>query len=173
MAKKIFAFLVLLAFLSFGIVAHAAIRNVQDNFRFVYNIIDTSGNHVTGQTVTVQIQKASNGYWYDFSDDTFKNSGWTNKTTNLTEDATNGVYYYTFNPPASETAADEYVFLVDNSDATYGDHQSMAVQYQSIGTSTVTVAGVWDELQSGHTTAGSFGKYLDTQVSTSAGTSVY
>lgn len=132
MAKKIFAFFMLLVFLSFGIVVHAAIRNVQDNFRFVYNIIDTSGNHVTGQTVTLQIQKASNGYWYDFSDDTFKNSGWTNKTTNLTEDSTNGVYYYTFNPPSSETSADEYVFLVDNSDATYGDHQSMTVEYQDL-----------------------------------------
>jgi len=110
----------------------AAIRNIQDNHRLVYNIVDLDGDHVSGETVTLQIQKASNGYWYDFNDDTFKASGWTSKTVNLTEDSTNGLYYYTFNPPSGETTAEEYVFLVDNVSATYGDHQSETAHYQDI-----------------------------------------
>lgn len=120
--------------------AFSAVRNLQDNFQLVYHVLDVSGNHVTGQTVTLQIKKTSTGDWFDFSDSTFKAAGWTSKTTNLAEDAINGFYYYTFNPPASETAAEEYQFLIDNADATYGDHQSETVQYQQIGTSTFTAA---------------------------------
>ena len=110
----------------------AAIRNIQDNHRLIYNIVDLDGNHVSGETATLQIQKVSNGYWYDFSDDAFKASGWTSKTVNLTEDSTNGLYYYTFNPPSGETTAEEYIFLVDNASVTYGDHQSETAHYQDI-----------------------------------------
>jgi len=138
MIKKslLFGFL----FLMFSTLAFAAIRNIQDNFKLIYNVIDTSGNHVGSETITLAIQKASNGYWYDFSDDTFKTSGWTNKTTNLTEDSTNGLYYYTFNPPTSETTAEEYIFLVDNASTTYGDHQALVVTYQNIGTSVLATS---------------------------------
>jgi len=192
MIKKslLFGFL----FLMFSTSAFATIRNIQDNFKLIYNVIDTSGDHVGSETVTLAIQKASNGYWYDFNDDTFKNSGWTNKTTNLIEDSTNGLYHYTFNPPVSETATEEYVFLVDNASATYGDHQSESVCYQNIGTSTLITSdiwtagartltsggysgltatdidNIWDEVQTGHVTANSFGKYLDAQVSTGGST---
>ncbi len=117
----------------------ANVRNVQDNYKFVYNIVDSLGAHVSGQTVTLKIQRASDGYFYDFTDSTFKNSGWTNKTVNLSEDATNGLYSYTFDPPLSETAAQQYVFIIDNANATYGDHQSQVVNYQKIAGS------VWDE----------------------------
>jgi len=126
--------------LMFPIYATALTRHIQDDYQFTYVILDTSGDHVTGQTPTIAIKKASNAYWLDFSDSTFKTSGWTNKTITLTEDATNGIYYYTFNPPASETAAEQYIFVVDNSDATYGDHQTLSVEYQNIGTGTSTLA---------------------------------
>lgn len=125
----------------------ANVRNVQDNFKFVYTIVDSLGAHVSGQTVALRIQRASDGYFYDFADSTFKNSGWTNKTVNLSEDATNGLYYYTFDPPASETAAQQYVFIVDNTNGTYGDHQSQVVNYQSMGG--WDQAGVCDGLNAG------------------------
>ena len=163
-------------------------RNIQDNYKFVYSIVDSLGVHVSGQTVALKIQRASDGYFYDFFDSTFKSSSWTNKTINLSEDTSNGIYYYTFDPPASETGAQQYVFIVDNSDSTYGDHQAQVVSYQNIGTSifnsaanqvtiavnndktgyrlsTTGVGDVWNEAQSGHTTSGTFGKYLDTQIS--------
>lgn len=147
--------------------------NIQDNFQFVYQIVDLSGDHVTGQTVTLKIKKVSNGYWYDFNDDSFKESGWTSKSTNLTEDSTEGYYYYTFNPPAGETSAEQYLFVIDNSDATYGDHQSQNVAYNNIGTSTFDVAAnevtiaaasidaVWDETLSDHLSSGSTGEGLN------------
>jgi len=168
----------ILAILLFSPITQAeVVRNIQDNHQVIYHIIDTSGNHVSGQTVTLKIKRISDGYWYDFNDDTFKNSGWTSKSTNLSEDATEGYYYYTFDPPASETSAEQYLFLVDNSDATYGDHQSKVVCYQDIGNSdfdyssndvglsSTAIDNIWDELQSEHTTAGTFGKYLDSEIS--------
>jgi hypothetical protein len=118
----------------------ATVRNIQDNHQAAYNIIDSSGNHVTGKTVALKIKKISNGYWLDFDDDTFKNSGWVTKSVNLTEDSTESYYFYTWNPPASESAADQYLFCFDNADATYGDHQCETVEYQNIGTSTLTTS---------------------------------
>ena len=131
--RKIFGLLVI--FLLFGCApcCFAQVRNIQDNYKFVYNITDSLGAHVSGQTVSLKIQRASDGYFYDFASSTFKNSGWTNKTTNLSEDAANGLYCYTFDPPSSETSAQQYVFVIDNTDSTYGDHQSTTVTYQNIG----------------------------------------
>lgn len=136
--RKVFLMALLLIFCAMT-QAQALVRNIQDNYKFTYSIIDTAGDHVTGQSPTVQIQRASDGFWFDFNDSTFKNSAWTNKTTTLTEDSTNGFYYYTYNPPAGETGAEQYVFVVDNGDSTYGDRQTLAVDYQNIGTGTSTL----------------------------------
>lgn len=108
-----------------------AVRNVQNNYKFVYHIVDSDGDHVSGQTVTLQIQEASTGNWYDFTDDDFVSSGWTDKTTNLTDDTTDGLYHYTFNPPSSERFTEQYIFLIDNGSTLYGDHQSLSVTYQN------------------------------------------
>lgn len=117
--------------------AFALIRNVQDNHRFVFTYEDASGDPITGETITLRIMRASDGYYFDFNDSTFKNSGWTNKTTNLSEDSTSGQehYYYAFDPPASETGADQYIFIIDDADADNGLHLSETVSYQDLGTS--------------------------------------
>ena len=141
MQKLFFTILTCLVF--WASTAHALVRNIQDNHRVIYNVIDASGDFVGSQTVTLQIMRMSDGYWLDFNDDTFKNAGWTNKSTNLSEDSTDGFYYYVYNPPSSETGAEEYMFLVDNADSTYGDHQSQTIAYQNIGTSTHSAADVW------------------------------
>lgn len=233
-SKLIFIIFILSATPCYGIV-----RDIQDNHQVIYFILDEDGNHVTGETATLKIKKISNGYWYDFNDDTFKNSGWTSKSTNLSEDATEEYYYYTFDPPASENSIEQYLFLIDNVSATYGDHQGEIASYQNISNfdyslnkvilsdateaqidaieadtdelqtnqnwnvwddasrtlteldednttidldasyvgglttwdkvgyslSAFGIDAIWDELQSGHTTAGTFGKYLDTEVS--------
>jgi hypothetical protein len=117
----------------------ANVRNVQDNYKFIYNIVDSLGAYVSGQNVEIKIQRASDGYFFDFNDSVFKASGWIDEQMKLSEDDVNGIYYYTFNPPASETSAEQYVFIVDNADATYGDHQAQLVNYQKIAGS------VWDE----------------------------
>lgn len=182
----------------------ASVRNVQDNYQVVYNVIDENGDHVGSETITLKIKRVSDGFWFDFNDSTFKSSAWTSKSTNLTEDATEGFYHYTYDPPASETGAEQYQFLLDNASVTYGDHQSFTVSYQAVnttnldasisslnditaadvwanGTRTLTafsfdagltaaaIDDIWNEPQSGHTTAGTFGKYLDSEVSAAGG----
>ncbi len=127
--KSIVLGLMLAAVAAFGDLSFAATKQVQDNYQFTYSITDEHGDHVSGQTVTLKIKKVSNGYFFDFADSSFKNSGWTQQSANLTEDSTHGYYYYTFNPPASETTEDSYQFVIDNASLTYGDHQSFIVDY--------------------------------------------
>lgn len=127
--------IILILLLAENFVSASDVRNIQDNYRFIYTLRDADGNPVAGETVVLRIQKVSSGYWYDFNDNTFKGSGWTSPTANLSYDATGEFYYYLFNPPASETAADEYVFVIDNASVTYGDHQSETICYQDIGNS--------------------------------------
>jgi len=126
--KKLCFLALALFVLSFPLFAH--VRNVQDNFDLVYHVLDLSGRHVSGQVVTLKIKKTSTGEWFDFGDDTFKSSGWMSKTITLAEDGIDGFYFYTFDPPATETHAEQYQFLVDNQSSTYGDHRSLTVTYE-------------------------------------------
>ncbi len=176
MKRIVLPFIFLIAFsgLAFG-----HVRNIQDNFQLIYSIADDDGNHVSGETVSLKIKKISNGHYYDFNDNAFKASGWTDKSANLSEDSTEGFYYYTFNPPASETAAEQYQFIVDNASLVYGDHQSLTVDYQKLfdtASDTVTVGtnndktgyrlsatgvdDIWDEALAGHAVSGSAGAAL-------------
>jgi len=111
-------------------------RNVGDTFRLVYTCVNSSGDPVEGQSITVKIQKASTGDWFDFNDSTFKNASWTNKSATMTEDATEHQYSYVWTPPGSETSAEQYSFVVDNANTTYKDHRVKVVDYQNIGNST-------------------------------------
>ena len=160
MLKKIFIVVILAMLVLNGAMA-ASVRNIQDNYRFTYTLIDENGDPVTGQTVALRIQKVSNGQWYDFNDNTFKASGWTSPTVNLSYDATGAYYFYLYDPPASETAAEQYILVIDNASVDYGDHQNEVVCYQDIGISTLTASNVWDESLTGHTTAGTAGKNLN------------
>ena len=148
--------LILATILLIGSTARANVRNLGDVYQAIYTVTSSTGAHVTGQTVALKIKKASNGYWYDWSDSTFKASGWTNKTRTLTEDATNGYYYYSWTPPVAETASEEYVFVYTNTDATYGDNSSEVVTYQTL----IAKADVQTAMTSqGYSTAR--GGYLD------------
>jgi hypothetical protein len=105
--------------------------NVGDPYKYVYTVLDASGDHVSGLTPTLKIQKASDAAWFDFSDGEFKASGWTSKTQILTEDTDAGFYYYVFTPPSSEVGAEQYIFLVDNNSPSYADHQPWTVVYEA------------------------------------------
>lgn len=126
--------IILILILALGMIgsAYSATRNIQDNYLFTYAIIDVNGDPVTGQTAALMIQKSSNGYWLDFSDHIFKNSGWVQKTTNLSYDTDGGFYYYLYDPPVTEDGAEQYVFVVDNDSVDYADHQQDTVEYQEI-----------------------------------------
>ena len=118
----------MLLFLLITIPVFAVVHNIGDIHYFIYHIIDSDGNHVAGQTVTLEIYRKSDGYKFDFNDSTFKVSGWTSGSVNLSEDADIG-YFYDWTPPGTETTENQYQFVVDNSDATYGDHQSELAIY--------------------------------------------
>lgn len=224
---KIISYVIFILLVFCNLCFASGVRNIQENYQVVYNILDDTGTFVSGETVALKIKKVSNGHWYDFNDSSFKASGWTSKSTNLSEDATEDYYYYTYDPPASETTAEQYLFMVNNANATYKDHQGELISYQDIGTSDfdystekvtlaavthtgavvptvtavtndvgITQAGadkawgtaaraltdksgfslsaagidsIWDELQTDHTSAGTFGKYLDEEVSSAGG----
>jgi len=102
--------------------------NIGQNHFICLAITDSSGAHVTGESPTVSVRKASNGYWYDFNDSTFKNTGWTTKAQTLTEDATNEIYYLVWTPPSSETGEEEYTFKVKNT-GTYAAIQTETIEY--------------------------------------------
>ena len=116
----------------FFAVAFSATRDLGEAHKVIYYVVDSVGDYVAGQTIALSVQKVSNGYWYDFNDSAFKGSGWTSKTVTMLGDETNGFYYYLWTPPAVETDPEEYLFSVDNSDATYGDHQGELVSYLDI-----------------------------------------
>lgn len=129
MIKRPWLLLILVIAVSFNVRADVYTHDVQDNHYAVYNVIDAAGDHVASQTVNVSIQRVSDGYWFDFNDSTFKNSGWTSKVEAMTEDATNELYTHSWNPPASETGAEQYRYCVKNADATYGDRQCDSLVY--------------------------------------------
>ena len=62
--------------------------------------LDINGAFVTGLSdVLLEIRRESDGFYFDFSDSTFKSSGWTTRQEILSElDSTNspGVYFFTF-----------------------------------------------------------------------------
>ena len=66
--------------------------------RIYATALNTEGEFLFGLTdVILQIKRKSDGFFLDFSDNTFKSSGWTEKTSQLNEisDMT-GTYFYDF-----------------------------------------------------------------------------
>lgn len=87
-------------------------------------ILDDSLDPLTGKTdILLSIRRVSDGFWYDFNDDTFKSAGWTTRQQAMSEvSATNapGEYYYDFDTSAitNDTADDTYQLRVDQSPGT-------------------------------------------------------
>lgn len=87
-------------------------------------ILDGSLVPLTGKTdILVSIRRVSDGFFYDFNDDTFKAAGWTTRQQAMTEiDATNapGEYRYDFDTSAVTNSAtdDTYEVRVDQSPGT-------------------------------------------------------
>jgi len=74
-------------------------------------------------TVLLSIQRTSDGFWYDFNDDTFKSTGWTTRQQQMTEVSSTlaaGEYYFDWDTSqiTNETADDTYMIRVDESGGT-------------------------------------------------------
>ncbi len=81
--------------------------------------LNASLGALTGLTdLLVSIRRTSDGYWYDFADDTFKNAGWTTRQIAMAEVSAvtaAGEYYHDFDTSAitNPTDADIYEVRVD------------------------------------------------------------
>jgi len=80
------------------------------------NVVDDSGNPLTGlSNVYIYIQRKSDKYWFDFDDNTFKNSAWTSVYYVMSEnDATNnpGGYYYDFDTSAITNLVNDDTYYI-------------------------------------------------------------
>lgn len=87
--------------------------------RLLAVIHDSAGDLITGSgSLDLTIYREYDGYYYDFSDSTFKASGWTSSSTAMTElDATGnaGVYYYDWDASAVGTIGSQrdYIFRAE------------------------------------------------------------
>jgi hypothetical protein len=84
--------------------------------RLYGTVFNSSNVLVAGLTdVLVEIKRVSDGYYLDFNDNTFKNTGWTTREQQMSElDASNsiGVYYYDFD--TTGFSEDKYFIRVDS-----------------------------------------------------------
>lgn len=98
-----------------------------------YTVTDISGNHVTGETVRLTIKSMDNVNYYDFSDGTWGDYS-SNTTINQTmlEDADGGFYFYTVTFDVGTLVSGDYVFIVSNDSATYGDLQAATVHIDNL-----------------------------------------
>ena len=100
--------------------------------RVVYVVSDSSGNPVSGQTLRLKVQRVSDDAVFDFSDQSFKFSGWTSKTQTMAYNSEGEYYSYTFTQDAARFNSGDYVCIVSNDDATYGDQQAEVVAFDTL-----------------------------------------
>lgn len=77
-----------------------------------------SGGGITGQSPTVALRRLSDGYYLDWNDNTFKNSGWTTKNASMT-DQSNGDYYKALNALAAGLAEGAFYVAEYTNTGTY------------------------------------------------------
>lgn len=69
----------------------------------------------TSSSVSIKIMRLSDGFWLDFNDSTFKNSGWTSDVASMTSDD-NTVFTYIITVPNEQ---DKYLPIFIDNDAVY------------------------------------------------------
>lgn len=84
--------------------------------RILASALDINNDFIDSLTdMLIEIERKSDGYYYDFDDDTFKTSGWTTRQNQMVElDTVNslGTYYYDFD--TTGLSDDEYYIRVSS-----------------------------------------------------------
>jgi len=128
---KIVPFILLLLITTF---AHASDYHQDDSTHMiVYTIVDTSGNHVTGETVRLTVRSWDSVNYYNFTDDTWGTFSTANSHKTLNEDATGGFYFYPMTIDSATLNSGDYVLIVSNESATYADVQAESVNFDNMG----------------------------------------
>lgn len=100
--------------------------------RVVYVVTDSSGNPVTGQTIRLQVMRVSDDAVLDHSDNAFKFSGWTTRYATMNYNPMGEFYSRTITIDSSTIVSGDYVCIVSNDNATYGDQQAEVVMFDTI-----------------------------------------
>jgi len=124
--------LIILMLIMYSICNADATKNISDDYRFSMTYTNLSGTHQAGETIPLSIKRGTDGYWFDFNDDTFKNSSWTTKTANLTDDTTNHNYSYLWSSQGGDTTVNSYTFHVELTGEFISEE---TVSFQDIGAS--------------------------------------
>ena len=116
-----------------SMIAHASDYHQDGQGHMVsYTVTDSSGNPVTGQTIRLSVQRVTDGAFLDFSDNTFKPSGWTTRLTTMSYQSMGEYYGRVVSMDSSALFSSDVVFIVSNDDATYGDMQHEVVNFDNI-----------------------------------------
>jgi hypothetical protein len=100
--------------------------------KVVYTVTDSFGDPVSGQTIRCAVQRGTDGYFLDFSDQTFKASGWSQRLFILSYDTVGEYYSTVITIDQATLVSSDYVITVSNDSALYGDHQSEVVNWDSL-----------------------------------------
>ena len=102
------AFIIFFYFLfSLKIASASVFLNVDQDYAVRFYVLTEAGIHASGLDLYIEIEKTSDGKYFDFDDNTFKDSGWVQKKDSMIEDALNSVYKYFIEFPASERRSND------------------------------------------------------------------
>lgn len=100
--------------------------------RVVYVITDNNGKPVSGQTVNLVVERSSDNTFLDFTDNTFKSNGWTTRIKAMSYDPVAENYFQVVSIDNGTIISGDYVVIVSNDDAVYGDRQAEVLNVDSV-----------------------------------------
>jgi len=119
------------------------------------------GQGLTGLAVQVALRRSDDNYYFDFNDSTFKASGWTQKTTALS-DIGSGWYQVPWD--SSVLAGAPTVIVAEYEVTTTGSIAQDVLLFGASGTATPAeiAAAVWSSLMASYKVEGTFGGGVNT-----------
>ena len=100
--------------------------------RVVYVITDITGKPVAGETVNFSLERSKDNSFFDWSDNTFKTSGWGQRLYVMSYDTVGEYYYKIITIDSGALISCDYVCYISNDSATYGDRQAEVISYDRL-----------------------------------------
>jgi len=100
--------------------------------QIIYTIVDSSGNHVTGETVRLTVRSHDSVNYYSWTNATWGAFSPDSQVT-INEDSSGGFYHYTFTADAARLVSGDYVFIISNESASFADLQAETVHFGQLG----------------------------------------